>query len=121
MWTLERHRDRRVLISWHSFFLPTFQLSAQWSPWLPPAAQTTMSRFGYYMTRMPEHRLRIISLNTNHAYLLNWWIFIGGGDPDNMLAWLVRELQAAEDAGDGVYLIGMCVYVCYPCACAMLC
>ena len=65
-----------------------------------------MSEFGYYSTVLPHRRLRIISLNTNHAYLLNWWIFVGGRDPDNMLHWLVRELQAAEDEGQSVYILG---------------
>ncbi len=65
-----------------------------------------MIRYGYYSSRIPQRKLRILSINTNHAYLLNWWIFIGGNDPDNMLHWLVRELQEAEDKGDAVYILG---------------
>jgi len=32
----------------------------------------------------------------------NWWLYINPVDPADMLQWFIRELQAAEDAGDKV-------------------
>lgn len=83
-------------------------LAEQWSPWIPRASQISMSEYGFYSVRRTAENLRIVSLNTNHAYLLNWWIFVSqeGVDPDNMLHWLINELQEAEDIGEDVYLIG---------------
>lgn len=55
--------------------------------------------------RHPELNVRVLSLNTNHAYLLNWFTFLNkpregeAYDPDGMFSWMVNELHAAELAG----------------------
>lgn len=36
----------------------------------------------------------------------NFWLYLNEYDPDNVLAWLMNQLQAAEDAGDKVHIMG---------------
>ena len=81
-------------------------LAKQWAPWMPPSTQDTFKKFGYYSSRRKEDNLRVIVINSNFAYLLNWWIFVSESDPDNMLHWLISELQEAEDVGEDVYILG---------------
>eukprot|EP00158_Paraphelidium_tribonemae_P004517 Partr_v1_DN26801_c0_g1_i1_m40276 putative Sphingomyelin phosphodiesterase len=64
-------------------------LADQWRPWLPDSSTSTFTKFGYYSTVRAKDNLRIISLNTNFSYLMNWWIFVAEIDPDNMLHWLI--------------------------------
>jgi sphingomyelin phosphodiesterase len=65
-----------------------------------------MSSFGFYATERLEDNLKIISLNTNFSYLLNFWIYIADADPENMFHWLIDQLQESEDRGQDVYIIG---------------
>lgn len=52
--------------------------------------------------------LRIISLNTDLYYRSNIYNFINSTNPDNsgIFSFLIQELQAAEDAGERVWIIG---------------
>jgi hypothetical protein len=52
--------------------------------------------------------LRVISLNTDMWYKANYFNYINLDAPDNsgMLRFLTDELQAAEDAGDRVWIVG---------------
>ncbi|KAF2814655.1 sphingomyelin phosphodiesterase [Mytilinidion resinicola] len=83
-------------------------LSYIWSRWIGDEAATAEKNFGAYSTKHPGTNLRIISLNTNLYYIQNYWLYQDPMEPDpsDQLSWLVRELQAAEDAGDRVYIIG---------------
>lgn len=65
-----------------------------------------MSEFGFYSIRRVDRNLRIISLNTNHFYVLNFWIYVTRDDPDGMLCWLIAQLEEAESLGENVYIIG---------------
>lgn len=49
---------------------------------------------------------RIISMNTNFCYVLNFWLMQNATDPASHLQWLVYELQAAELAVEKVHIIG---------------
>lgn len=58
--------------------------------------------------------LRAISLNDEGCSGNNWWLRMRAEDgccideypdPDNILHWLIEELQAAEDASDRVFLL----------------
>lgn len=49
---------------------------------------------------------RIISLNTNYCYFLNFWLFLNATDPASHLQWLINELQAAELSQEKVHIIG---------------
>ena len=83
-------------------------LSAAWARWVgaPAASQTKIA--GTYSVMYAESKLRIISLNTNMYYIQNYWLYekTMERDPSEQLEWLVGELDAAERAGERVYLMG---------------
>ncbi|KAF5015345.1 hypothetical protein F66182_13355 [Fusarium sp. NRRL 66182] len=84
-------------------------LSSLWKTWIGSAASTTAdTNPGAYSVLYPGGNLRIISINTNMYYKENFWLYEATmeTDPSGQLAWLVTELQAAEDAGERVYIIG---------------
>uniref|UniRef100_F7DWG8 Sphingomyelin phosphodiesterase n=1 Tax=Ornithorhynchus anatinus TaxID=9258 RepID=F7DWG8_ORNAN len=76
-----------------------------WEPWLTPDALRTL-RFGGYYALTPCPGLRLISLNMNFCSRENFWLLVNSTDPAGQLQWLVGELQAAEDRGDKVHIIG---------------
>jgi hypothetical protein len=55
-----------------------------------------------------EHGLRIITINTDFWYKSNILNYINATDPDvsGTLKFLIEELQAAEDAGERVWILG---------------
>lgn len=71
------------------------------------SANTTLE-FGGYSYLLPSTKLRIISLNTNMYYTFNFALYDPKVDKDPLgqIAWLVGELDAAEKAGENVYIIG---------------
>lgn len=83
-------------------------LSRQWSYWIDKAAADQAARLGAYAVKHPGSRLRIVSINTNLYYRNNFWLYgsMDDRDPNRQLAWLVKELDAAEKAGDRVYIVG---------------
>ncbi|XP_006885532.1 PREDICTED: sphingomyelin phosphodiesterase [Elephantulus edwardii] len=76
-----------------------------WEPWLPAEALRTL-RIGGYYALTPYPGLRLISLNMNFCSRENFWLLINSTDPAGQLQWLVGELQAAENRGDKVHIIG---------------
>jgi sphingomyelin phosphodiesterase len=83
-------------------------LSSDWATWIGATAAQEEESFGAYSTKYPGGNLRVISLNTNFYYKQNYWLYekTMETDPSGQLAWLVNELQAAETAGERVYIIG---------------
>ncbi|KAG5938217.1 hypothetical protein E4U59_003914 [Claviceps monticola] len=83
-------------------------LFKQWSHELNTSSSTDQKFLGSYSTKYPNGNLRIISLNTNMYYRFNLLLYqkVMERDPDGQLAWLVNELNAAEKAGENVYIIG---------------
>ncbi|KAI0135272.1 sphingomyelin phosphodiesterase [Daldinia grandis] len=88
-------------------------LSTTWSRWIGPRAAATTREFGAYSVQHISDRdgvgkLRVISLSTNMYYGHNYWLYEEPmqRDPSGQLAWLVGELDAAEKAGERVYIIG---------------
>ncbi|KXJ92703.1 putative acid sphingomyelinase, partial [Microdochium bolleyi] len=83
-------------------------LSLAWVRWVGPDAADTARRLGAYSTKHADLDLRIISLNTNLHYAQNYWLYEDPmqRDPSGQLIWLVRELDAAEQNGERVYIIG---------------
>ncbi|KAG5958758.1 hypothetical protein E4U58_005262 [Claviceps cyperi] len=63
---------------------------------------------GRYAYRDTQRGLRVIGINTNLYYYLNFWLYMEpmSSDPDGQLEWLVRELSAAERMGEKVWIIG---------------
>ncbi|KAI8354462.1 Metallo-dependent phosphatase-like protein [Mortierella sp. GBAus27b] len=82
-------------------------LADDWSRWLPADATNSVKKYGAY-TVSPSPGFRIISLNTNFCYTLNFYLYAdtAENDPHGELKWLVAQLQAAEDAGERVWIIG---------------
>ncbi|KAI1391367.1 sphingomyelin phosphodiesterase [Hypoxylon trugodes] len=93
-------------------------LASAWSQWIGPSAADTTRQFGGYSARFTNYKigygklstgkLRVISLSTNMYYAHNYWLYEEPmqKDPSGQLAWLVGELDAAEKAGEAVYIIG---------------
>ncbi|KAG0242308.1 hypothetical protein BGW41_004522 [Actinomortierella wolfii] len=82
-------------------------LANEWNSWLPADATNSVRQYGAY-TASPRPGLRIISLNTNFCYTMNFYLYGNSKeyDPFGELKWLVNQLQAAEDAGERVWIIG---------------
>lgn len=83
-------------------------LSSAWSPWIGPRAAEISKEFGAYSAKLPGGNLRVISISTNMYYVHNYWLYEEPmeRDPSGQFAWLVEELDAAERAGERVYIIG---------------
>lgn len=85
-------------------------LSSDIEGWIGSAAAAQVSsNFGSYSVLAADHPgLRVISLNTNFWYRQNFWLYekTMEHDPSGMLAWLANELEAAEAAGERVWILG---------------
>ncbi|KAK7409706.1 hypothetical protein QQX98_008087 [Neonectria punicea] len=83
-------------------------LSGLWSRWIDVEAVEEAQKLGAYSTMYPDGNLRVISLNTNMYYRGNYWLYQKSmiQDPSGQIAWLVQELDAAEKAGERVYIVG---------------
>lgn len=83
-------------------------LSSSWARWVGAHAADKTREFGAYSTKYPAGNLRVISLSTNLYYVHNYWLYEEPmeKDPSGQLAWLVSELDAAEKAGERVYIMG---------------
>jgi len=84
------------------------ELATDWSKWIQASADYKVHQFGAYSSKVPDSNLRIISINTNLYYINNYWLYENTmeADPSGQLAWVIKELQAAETAGEKVYIIG---------------
>ncbi|KAG0213343.1 hypothetical protein BGX28_004681 [Mortierella sp. GBA30] len=82
-------------------------LADDWSRWLPSDAINSVKNYGAY-TVSPAPGFRIISLNTNFCYTMNLYLYshLNDYDPNSEIKWLITQLQAAEDAGERVWIIG---------------
>ncbi|RDA87675.1 hypothetical protein CP532_3805 [Ophiocordyceps camponoti-leonardi (nom. inval.)] len=82
-------------------------LSRQWDHWIGPEAAAQTAATGAYSVKHGD-KLRVISLNTNIYYRLNFWTYydMNDKDPNRQLGWLVDQLDEAERAGESVYIIG---------------
>ena len=56
-------------------------------------------KFGYYQQRLNE-KTRIIGLNTQACYNMNWLIYKSRYDPGNQLKWLQNLLEELERDGE---------------------
>ncbi|KAG0052698.1 hypothetical protein BGZ83_002217 [Gryganskiella cystojenkinii] len=81
-------------------------LADDWSRWLPADAVNSVRNYGAY-TVSPRPGFRIISLNNNFCYNMNFYLYghTKDYDPNGELKWLVAQLQAAEDANERVWII----------------
>ncbi|KAF4899032.1 Sphingomyelin phosphodiesterase [Colletotrichum viniferum] len=80
-------------------------VSEAWSRWIGSPAEA--KSVGVYPVKTPRDGLRVISVSTNFWYTLNFWLYKDvQRDPSDHLKWLVGELDAAEKAGERVFLVG---------------
>ncbi|RVE63904.1 hypothetical protein OJAV_G00140930 [Oryzias javanicus] len=77
----------------------------EWAPWLPDPAWKTLRYGGFYTVEI-QPGLRVVSLNMNFCARENFWLMVNSTDPANQLQWLVHILQASEDKGEKVHIIG---------------
>jgi hypothetical protein len=70
-------------------------------------AQQAAIHYAAYSVKS-QYGLRIITLNTDFWYKSNYLAFINTTDPDNSgsFKFMIDELQAAEDAGERVWILG---------------
>ncbi|KAG8237410.1 hypothetical protein J437_LFUL016226 [Ladona fulva] len=76
-----------------------------WAFWLPEEALITVRKGGYYSIS-PKPGLRIIAINSNLCYTLNWWQVYDHVDPSGMLKWMMDQLLDAESKGQKVHILG---------------
>ncbi|KAF2093554.1 sphingomyelin phosphodiesterase [Rhizodiscina lignyota] len=83
-------------------------LSSAWTQWIGASSASEADKIGAYSAKYSDGNLRIISVNTNFYYIQNYELYekTMETDPSSQFSWLVTELQAAEDAGERVYIIG---------------
>ncbi|XP_019868461.2 sphingomyelin phosphodiesterase-like [Aethina tumida] len=76
----------------------------EWSTWLPLETQQTILKGGFY-TVSPRPGFRIVALNSNVCYTVNWWLIWDDYDPYGQLNWLVNVLLEAEQNGESVHIL----------------
>jgi len=85
-------------------------LGAGWKPIIgAAAANQVIDGSGSYALVVPGTSLRIVSVNTVYWYKTNWWLYDSNTqqpDPNGVLAFVVAQLKAAEDAGQRAWIVG---------------
>ncbi|KAK2828672.1 hypothetical protein Q5P01_019706 [Channa striata] len=80
-------------------------MAEEWAKWLPEQALKTL-RYGGFYTVEVQPGLRVVSLNMNFCARENFWLMVNSTDPANQLQWLIHTLQASENKGEKVHIIG---------------
>ncbi|KAH8897755.1 sphingomyelin phosphodiesterase [Thozetella sp. PMI_491] len=83
------------------------RLAGNWEGWVGTSAASVRTHAGAYSVQHATN-LRVISINTMFYMAENWWLYTPTmeRDPNAQFAWLIDELQAAEDAQQRVYILG---------------
>ncbi|PSN43682.1 Sphingomyelin phosphodiesterase [Blattella germanica] len=89
----------------------------EWSVWLPPETRETILQGGYYSV-LVKPGFRIVGINSNLCYTLNWFIAIDDNTQFLLdhLNWLAQTLYEAELAREKVHILShvpindMCLY-----------
>ncbi|KAF9078769.1 Metallo-dependent phosphatase-like protein [Rhodocollybia butyracea] len=84
--------------------------SAGWEHWLGSNASEQVDHMsGSYAISVPDRNLMIISVNTQYWYRQNLWLYDSNTfqpDPNGIFAFMADQLQAAEDKGQLVWIMG---------------
>ncbi len=80
-------------------------LANEFSSTLTPDALVTFRQSGYY-TQLHKPGFRIISLNTNFCYVLNFFLIHSPQDPEGQLQWFSDTLEQAEKDNELVWIVG---------------
>ena len=91
---------------WLYSYLASFEGWGFWlgDAWNDPKVREDVRRRASYSV-LVQPGFRVISLNNIYCYEFNFLTFPHLADPEGMLAWLVKELQGAEDRKELVHLI----------------
>ncbi|GAA5814946.1 hypothetical protein MFLAVUS_008449 [Mucor flavus] len=83
-------------------------LVENWKGWIDSRYLPSVHKNSGSYVSHPLPGLKLISINTNFCYNLNWWLYQNPiqKDPNGVLAWLISHLQKAEDAKQKVWIIG---------------
>lgn len=83
-------------------------LADEWDHWIGNDTALDARDFGAYSIKYAPAQLRIISINTNLYYRMNFILYQNKleKDPSGQFAWLIKELEKAEAADESVYIIG---------------
>eukprot|EP01133_Synstelium_polycarpum_P007514 gene7514-8792_t len=95
------------------FILPEKQwlldsLNQLWAPFLPADQLATVQKAGYY-TLLVQPGLRVISLNTQDADMINFYNYLVNSNqniPNNQTDWFINTLEQAETNNEKVIIIG---------------
>ncbi|KAL4716625.1 hypothetical protein ACJJTC_008260 [Scirpophaga incertulas] len=79
-------------------------LAEKWDHYLTEEAKQTLLERGEFSI-LARPGLRVISLNNNVAYKMNWWLIYDPLDAKRHLDWLVNELYKAETRGEKVHIL----------------
>ncbi|KAF5389664.1 hypothetical protein D9757_004095 [Collybiopsis confluens] len=84
--------------------------SAGWKQWIGKDSSNQVDHIsGSYAASVPGTDLVILSVNTQYWYRQNLWLYDSDTfqpDPNGILSFMVETLQAAERAGQKVWVIG---------------
>ncbi|KAF5302366.1 hypothetical protein FQA39_LY10405 [Lamprigera yunnana] len=79
-------------------------IERKWSRWLPSDTSNTILKGGYY-TVLVKPGFRVIALNSNVCFTINWWLLYDDVDPFDQLKWLVQVLVDAEKNNERVHIL----------------
>ncbi|XP_021959476.1 sphingomyelin phosphodiesterase [Folsomia candida] len=71
-----------------------------------PVAIEQFRQTGYYTIKHKDTNLRIVVINTNFGYTMNFWLLYKLDDPEGQLQWLSDTLEAAEVSNEKVFILG---------------
>ncbi|KAI8982137.1 Metallo-dependent phosphatase-like protein [Mycotypha africana] len=96
-----RHDDFSMAWLYHA-------LKENWKGWIDEKHLNRIHQQSGSYVSYPVDGLKLISLNTNFCYNLNWWLYERPKkrDPNGILEWLIGHLQKAEDMNEKVWIIG---------------
>ncbi|CAL8071311.1 unnamed protein product [Orchesella dallaii] len=80
-------------------------IADEFSSSLTPEAEAQFRLTGFY-TLVHKPGFRVIALNTNFCYTLNFWLIYNSVDPEGQLQWMSNTLDAAEKNNEVVWIIG---------------
>ena len=76
-----------------------------WQKWIPEnESKASFTKAGFYSKQILPN-LKLISLNSNFGYRMNFWNVFNPIDPGNQLSWLINELEQAEKQNNSVMII----------------
>ncbi|KAH8113916.1 sphingomyelin phosphodiesterase [Phellopilus nigrolimitatus] len=85
-------------------------LGSDWERWIGKSgASSALHKSGSYAVVHPGTKLKLISINTQYWYKFNFWVYDSDEfqpDPNDILTFLVSELDAAERAGQRAWIFG---------------